>query len=148
MTFSFNRLGILVLLLLLLSGCGDGRVAIQGSVAVNGNPIKTGVISFKPANAVASGPSAVITDGKYLIPAKKGVMPGEYFVQIHASEDTGKFDTSMPGPPIRIIRQLVPPKYNLLSELKVSIARGQSCNFDLVVKEEDFKEVGNMPRKK
>ena len=138
MIFHFPPRLVILVFLLLLSGCSDGRVAIRGSVAVNGTPVKEGAINFRPIDVTSPGSSVAIIDGKYSIPAGRGVVPGEYLVQILASEDTGKFDTSVPGPPIRIYRDLIPPKYNAKSELKVKIARGKPCNFDLVVEEKDF----------
>jgi len=138
MTFHFNpRLGLLIFLLL-LSGCSDGRVAIRGKVSINGTPVKEGSINFRPIDVTSPGSAVAIIDGKYSIPAGNGVFPGEYLVQIFASEDTGKFDTSVPGPPVRIYRDLIPPKFNAKSELKAKIARGKSCDFDLVVDEKDF----------
>lgn len=131
------RMGFLIFLLL-LSGCSDGRVAIRGKVAINGTPVKEGAINFRPIDVTSPASSVAVINGKYSIPAGMGVIPGEYLVQIFASEDTGEFDTSVPGPPIRIYRDLIPPKYNAKSDLKVKIARGKSCDFDLVVEEKDF----------
>ena len=141
--FSFRRFGILILLLLPI-GCSpdnpQGRVSLHGSVSINGTPIKTGTISFaplgNPAEITHSG--ATITNGKYAAPTNKGVVPGEYVVQIYASEDTGQVDPTATGTSGKIYRQLIPPKYNEKSELKINVDRGKSYDFDLVVEEKDF----------
>ena len=133
------KIGILFFLFL-LPGCSDGRVALRGNVSVNGVPVKEGTINFRPIDVASPGSSTVIVDGSYSVAAKKGVVPGEYLVQISATEDTGKMDTSMPGPPRPIYRSLIPPKYNAQSELKVNVTRGKPCDFDLVVEEKDFEK--------
>jgi len=130
---------VIPILLLLLSGCGDGRVAIRGSVAVNGTPIKDGAINFRPIDVKSPGAATAIINGTYSITANRGVVPGEYLVQILASEDTGKVEI-IGGVPTKIYRELVPAKYHAKSELKVNITRGKPCDFDLVVEEKDFAE--------
>jgi hypothetical protein len=131
-----------IVTVVLLSGCSgnnQGRLSLRGTVSVNGVPIKTGTIIFAPMGdpAVITHSGAAITDGKYAVAADKGVTPGEYRVQIFASEDTGKVDMSS-GMPVKIMRPLVPPKYNEKSELTVSVAKGKSYDFDLAVDEKDF----------
>ena len=146
--FSLPRFGIFVLLLLLLVGCGpanpQGRVSLKGSVSVNGTPVKEGTISFSPlGNPVEITQSgAVIRDGKYTVPTTKGVIPGEYAVQIYASEKTGEIDKNrlLAGMSVEVTRQLIPPKYNEKTELKITIERGKSYDFDLVVEKKDFKK--------
>lgn len=64
---------------LLVSGT---RQAIQGAVKLNGEPMKWGTIAFKPADANAPVAWAMITNGKYNIPAGSGAVPGNCHVVV------------------------------------------------------------------
>ena len=72
----------LALTLFALPGCSNnGKTQLQGEVTYGGQPIALGTITFTPK---AEGYRAVqtITDGKFDIPEKYGVQPGEYNVAI------------------------------------------------------------------
>ncbi|MBC7965870.1 MAG: alpha/beta hydrolase [Fuerstia sp.] len=58
---------------LLVSGT---RQAIHGEVKLNGEPMKFGTIAFKPRNANAPVAWAMVSKGKYNIPATAGTVPG------------------------------------------------------------------------
>ena len=81
-----------LLLAATVAGCGGGdgleRVAVSGSVTINGEPVPNGVVRFKPA-AGTEGPMAntMITDGQYDISSDQGPVPGNYDVQVLAYED-------------------------------------------------------------
>jgi len=134
-----RRLGFLFLLLL-LSGCGDGRLSLQGNVSINGTPIQEGAITFQPLVGTPefnTSTGAAIINGRYSVAAKRGLIPGEYRVTVSATEDSGQVDYM--GNPIP--RNIVPPKYRTESELTISVAKGKSYDFDLVVNKEDFTNV-------
>ena len=59
---------------LLVSG---KRQAIQGEVKLNGELMKWGTIAFQPADANAPVAWAMISKGKYEIPAGSGTLPGD-----------------------------------------------------------------------
>jgi hypothetical protein len=83
---------VLILGAVLISGCGGGdgleRVALSGSVTLNGEPVPNGVVRFAPA-AGTEGPmaSAMITDGRYQVPRDVGPVAGNYEARIHAYQD-------------------------------------------------------------
>ncbi|MDA1163673.1 MAG: hypothetical protein O3B13_11280 [Planctomycetota bacterium] len=83
---------ILIFVALTTAGCGssDGlpRVAVSGSVTLNGKAAPHGVIRFMPA-AGTEGPvaSTMIANGQYDIPRDQGPVPGNYEVRVHAFED-------------------------------------------------------------
>lgn len=58
---------------LLVSG---SRQAIQGEVKLNGEPMKFGTIALKPRNANAPVAWAMVSKGKFNIPATAGTVPG------------------------------------------------------------------------
>ena len=55
---------------------GGTRQAIQGEVTLNGEPMKFGTIAFKPRNADAPVAWAMVSKGKFNIPASSGTVPG------------------------------------------------------------------------
>ena len=74
-------------------GCsqGDGRRAVGGTVTVDGQPLAVGLINFQPvegARAASAGTS--IEQGKFELPAKRGLLPGKYRVLIQAFRETGR----------------------------------------------------------
>lgn len=83
---------VFVLVAVSAAGCsgGDGlaRVAVSGSVTIDGEPVPNGVVRFKPAEGT-EGPMAntMITDGRYDIPADQGPVAGNYTVQVQAYQD-------------------------------------------------------------
>ena len=67
-------------------GCGGseddlGRVAVSGTVSVDGSPLATGTLSFVPKG---DGPAcgAGVVDGVFEITHDKGPIPGEYDVRL------------------------------------------------------------------
>jgi hypothetical protein len=88
-----------VLLAVSAAGCGGGdglgRVAVSGSVTLNGEPVPNGVVRFKPA-AGTEGPMAntMITDGQYEIPQDQGPVAGQYEVRVQAYEDPNATTTT------------------------------------------------------
>ncbi len=69
----------------------DGRYPVSGTVKFDGKPMDYGQISFQPVeqNGTSSA-AAQIANGKFDIPAKKGLTPGEYTVIFQRQEPTGK----------------------------------------------------------
>ena len=64
---------------LLVSGA---RQAIKGEVKLNGEPMKWGTIAFKPENTNAPVAWAMVSGGKYNIPASSGTTPGKCSVVV------------------------------------------------------------------
>ena len=64
------------------AACGNhGKTQLQGEVTYGGEPVALGTITFTPK---ADGYRAIqtITDGKFEIPEKFGVQPGDYNVVV------------------------------------------------------------------
>jgi hypothetical protein len=128
--------------LFLAGGCEDdagGRQAISGSVTVKGKPVEMGMIEFIPvAGASMDGTyiksGAVIENGKYEIPKKKGLVPGRYKVTMSAPDKHNKMGgDELPGPTSsRTSKDLIPPEFNLKSKLEVEVKKGPN-NFDFAV---------------
>src|SRR5262245_11981177 len=128
------------------AGCGrSSRIAVRGTVAVNGQPLEAGDISCMPITpSVGPTAGAAIARGAYNVPADQGLLPGEYKVQIHAFRGTGKKTWDGMGEPnapasqkhyVEETEQYIPAQYNDATELKASIAVGKAndLKFDLKV---------------
>ena len=123
----------LATLLMLLCGCGgSGRLALQGTVTLDEEPIEKGVIQFVPLPGT-KGPSAggTITNGAYLVIAENGVLPGRFRVEITASQATGRqlVDRSS-AERIAERTNYVPARYNVSSELTSTVTVDGPNRFD------------------
>jgi hypothetical protein len=122
----------------LLSGCRQdtgGRVAVSGSVKFRGTPLKSGVIEFMSKD-LASQSGATIADGKYAIPAPKGLRPGEYTVRISSVQEQGPAPAGPPGPEAAAVKavETIPAEYNAKSALTATIPQGGSDKVDFDLK--------------
>jgi hypothetical protein len=120
---SLSAIGALVTFV----GCGSSsdRLAISGEVTLDGVPLGSGSIRFTSLESqklLASG--AVIQNGRYSIPAKKGLWPGTYRVEMSSPDlaappvmvrDTPD-SMGIPAAPDRI-----PPEYNVNSEKTIVV---------------------------
>jgi hypothetical protein len=128
--------GLLAVYLLLTTGCGlgtGGRVAVQGRVTLDGQPVDGGVIDFVPVGGDTRA-NARIANGHYSIPAKVGPKPGTYRVEIRWDQKTGKQVPMKSDPPNTMdeTRQVIPPEYNTRSKLTVEVPPGgKPFDFDL-----------------
>ena len=125
-------------LLLALNGCSDhagGRLAVQGTVTLDGQPLTRGSISFRPV-AGTSGPTAgaKIVDGRFSIPSGKSVFAGKYRVEITATRKTGRQvkDPTF-GTTVDQVAQYLSDRYNRSSELVAEVKPGgpNDLKFDL-----------------
>lgn len=121
------------LLLVLLTGCNEGRdtVAVKGAVSFDGRAIEKGSIDFIPIEGTA-GPAAMsaIAGGRYEIAANHGLSAvGTYQVRIVGMRKTGQ-TTRAPArmlpdgaqPLVEIEENFIPPTYNSESTLKVRVS--------------------------
>ena len=103
-------------------GCSDsgGRLALRGSVSLDGEPLADGAISFRPL-AGTKGPAAGgdIVDGHFSIRAQDGTFSGKFRVEIRAMRKTRQQDTyPITGETFDIEEQYLPLRYNEQSELE------------------------------
>jgi hypothetical protein len=122
--------------LLALLGCGQGgRVSVEGTVTLDGKPLKEGTVQFTPL-AGTNGPTAGanIVDGKFVVPPQGGPFVGKFQVQITAAGKTGR---KVPGPFGRGLmeeyKQVLPPRYNTASELKADVTANGPNHFDFAL---------------
>jgi hypothetical protein len=96
---------------------------VQGTVTLDGTPLANGLIRFVPANGESPTAETMITDGKFTVK----VPVGDKSVSISAPKVIGKrqvYETA-DGPTIDVIEELLPPRYNIESELTLTVTPGQ-----------------------
>lgn len=80
-----QRHAITTMVCLVTLGCGgdSARVALSGSVSLDGAPVARGSIRFTPSTGT-SGNAALgtISEGKFAIPSATGIVPGLYDVVV------------------------------------------------------------------
>jgi hypothetical protein len=122
---------------LIVAGCGPSepkRYSVSGTVKYKNEPVKFGTISFRSEDGQSTG-AAQVTDGKYEIPAAKGLIPGTYKVSISYPDPKAPkpkdTDDGLPGEVVDT-RDLLPAKYNRETELTAEIkAESNQIDFDL-----------------
>lgn len=118
-----NRVGLLFILLVTLSGCSDGtmdKAELTGTILYDGQPIPRGNIRFIPINNT-KGPTsgATITDGKYHVMNKGGVPLGEHKVTVTAFRKIANMPEHLKAE--GGLKQYLPQKHHKKSQLKVTI---------------------------
>ena len=128
----------LSVLLLASAGCSSNPNHLQkvsGERKFKGQPLDRGLIQFIPeANSgyVTQG-GAVIRNGKYEVPAAKGLAPGRYLVVI-SSADAVEKEEAAPGISGPEFKDRIPAKYNTESqeyfEVKAGLPNAYNCNIE------------------
>lgn len=132
----------LTLVLLVVAGCTTGEVdglpreAVGGVVTLDGQPLPSGVIRFRPQAQGATEGGALVRDGEFFIDRESGLVPGQYMVSINASQSPGAPGQSGQavetggGRVGRPSKERIPDRYNSKTELKAEI-KGGGSNKDL-----------------
>jgi hypothetical protein len=112
----------LVLPLLLLTGCGDGRRTVEGTVTFDGQPLAKGTILFVKTDGELVREGGVITDGAFHC-----VLPdGNYKIEINAQRVSGKITAEFMGKMEELDKteEMIPERYNAATELTAQIKPG------------------------
>lgn len=118
---SLSWLGIVVVLG--LAGCGsNGRSTVEGMVTLNGQPIESGSMSFRPLDGKTPTAGCFITAGRFRLQVPIGSMR----VEITAMEKSGKGVTTAQGDPVEVdlVTEAIPERYNAKSELVIDVKPG------------------------
>ena len=126
-----NWLGAVLLIVTIVgSSSKPSGGTVKGTVTLDGQPLAAGQILFVAVDQNAQAAEATITAGQFeaLVP------PGEKRVEIRAPKVSGKkklYDTP-DSPTVDVIAELLPAKYNVDSELKLTVDGSvQEQKFDL-----------------
>lgn len=132
----------LILTFIVLVGCGpkSNLLPVEGSVSLNGAPLKSGTIRFtSTSDGKSYSAEPTINDGKYAIPRAKGLPPGTYHIMISAIDENSPMVTirDAAGNPVTTApADLIPAEYNSESSKTVDVVvDGENqFNFDIVSK--------------
>jgi hypothetical protein len=133
------RLPVCAIAVWVLSGCGHGgRMPLEGTVTLDGRPLKEGAIQFNPLPGTP-GPTVggEIVDGKFTILSSGGPFVGKFSVQITSAGLTGRkvldpFSNKM----IDEYAQCLPPRYNSQSQLQAEVTAAGPNRFDFAIASE------------
>jgi hypothetical protein len=112
----------------------QNRQKIEGDVTLGGKPVASGNIEFEPIGdqkeRTQSG--ALITNGRYSIPASSGLVAGEYKVRISVMEEVAGSRVDNPDPMQSTVeyRDLAPPEFGNQTAQKVTVETGKKNKFD------------------
>jgi hypothetical protein len=115
--------------LLVSSGCeGKSRATVQGTIALDGQPIEIGAISFIPVDGQSPTTGGPISNGHYSVP---NVPVGEMKVAISGSKVVGKkklYEDQPNSPEMPITENPVPAKFSDLQNttLRIDVHPGKN----------------------
>jgi hypothetical protein len=119
-------------------GCGphSDRLAISGTVKLDGVPLDAGSIRFTSLSENKAAAGAMIKDGAYEIPQEQGLLPGTYHVEI-TSPDTKSppvIARATPGGPgMPVARERIPDDFNVDSKHSVNVTSDGDNHFEFEV---------------
>jgi len=135
---------VAILAALFLTGCPtletgeykDKRMAVKGTVTLDGKPLPTGTIALLATQEGQRPSGGPIVDGKYDISVDQGPNAGKYRVEIRSLQPTGKkvADPDMGGM-IDVMAEKLPPRYHDKSILTATFEEGKTdYPFELLAK--------------
>lgn len=117
---------VLACALLMIVGCANSvtESEVTGTVTVNEQPVLEGQITFHPASGGGKSASGRIEYGTYRLK----VPPGEKRVEIFGQREIpGRYSSELVnGQKVLMKEEFVPARYNVKSELKVTIPAASS----------------------
>lgn len=121
---------LLLLAALPASGCShDGdRCAVSGTVALDGKPLESGAINFRPAaGEKGKGSGGSITNGNFEIGKEKGLEAGKYKVTVQAFRPTGRM---VKDPQFGKVPQTVAVRFREANSLEAEITSTGANRFE------------------
>jgi hypothetical protein len=132
--YLFQLAGLVVLACLGPAGCGGGsrEVPISGDVTLDGVPLPEGSIHFSPADGSTTTQAVLIKDGKFQTRLQGTTYRVEISAARLAKKGPRKVVSAGPGEDDLPLEALIPPRYNLRSELKLTVKEARSdVRYDL-----------------
>jgi hypothetical protein len=133
-SYALRSLLVLVACMLVL-GCSSKPAAstVKGNVTLDGTPLADGIVHFIAVDGGVPTAEARVTSGQF----ETAVPPGEKRVEIRAAKVVGKkkmYETA-DSPSVDIVEELLPRRYNVDSELKLTVGDGEQVqDFELTGK--------------
>jgi hypothetical protein len=131
---------MLLLAALILTGCSDpyaGRMALSGSVTLEGQPLDGASISFEPMDkGVETRAGGEVKNGRFTIPRESGLKPGKYLVRLTAGDGKtpANEEAGAPGGSTNIISvDRIPEDWNVNSKQEVDVKADGSNTFEFSI---------------
>jgi len=135
---------LILLTTLAIGGCGGDtsapadpftRVAVSGTVTLDGAPLPEGMIQFDPTPAT-KGPTATgeIHEGKFAIEKPLGPVAGKYKVSISGRPPVKITEQQEPGGTPKVTPDPVPSKYNTKTTLETDVPAEGSSTLEFALK--------------
>jgi hypothetical protein len=137
---------IFLLMAVAWAGCSDpygGRMEVTGSVTLEGQPLKDGLIMFSPLDQQDTPSGASIVNGKYDIPRQNGLKPGKYLVRLTSGDgktiargarqdkNAPKEQAAAPGGSTNIVSlDRIPEEWNVRSKQEREVKANGVNRFD------------------
>jgi hypothetical protein len=106
------------------AGCSDAppRGTVNGTVTLDDEPLKEGVVRFVPADGKSQTAFANVVDGKF----SAAVPLGEMRVEFSAPKVVGRHKAydAPDSPTVEDVGELLPERYNARTELKITVKKG------------------------
>jgi len=115
-------------------GCGGSSLGtVQGTVTLDGQPLKEGVVRFVPVDGKSQTATADIAGGKFTAAVPVGEMRVEFsapkIISRHKAYDTPD------SPVVDDVAELIPERFNTKTEFRMSVKKGsQEETFALMSK--------------
>lgn len=128
-----REITLLVLLAsLALGGCFQSSThgTVNGTVTVDSEPLREGTVRFVPVDGASQTASAMVSGGKFTATVPVGLMR----VEFSGSKVVGrqKMYNTPDSPAVDMVIELLPPRYNVQSELTLDVQAGpQDAPFEL-----------------
>ncbi|MFY7875917.1 MAG: hypothetical protein ACOVQM_10765 [Pirellula sp.] len=123
---------ILVVACMLAAGCNmeTGRIAVSGSVSLDGKPIHDCIAVFQPIDSRGSqwGATAVVSQGWLELPARNGLVPGQYGVIFTENQpDLEDYEAlRLSGSKNPLNKKFIPTRYTVPNDLRITIENGMA----------------------
>jgi hypothetical protein len=131
-----TRFLLCVVLLSILPGCSHGgRMSLEGTVTLDGQPLEKGSILFRPLSDT-KGPTAGadVVGGKFAILSSGGPFAGTFRVDITAAGPTGRKVPNLRGDGMMDeYTQYLPARYNSQSELTATVTEKGPNRFEFAL---------------
>jgi hypothetical protein len=111
------------------------RVAVAGTVTLDGAPLPEGTIQLDPLEGVKGATTlGEIVDGKYSIDRAGGPVPGKHKVKISSHAPVKLKEGEQPGGTPKLKPETVPAQYNTEWKLETDVPASGSSELDFALK--------------
>lgn len=114
------RYTLLLSIVVGVAGCGSDMSTVEGTVSLDGNPVKDASVTFSPSAGGRPATGQTDSNGNFSLKysrSNKGTPTGDYVVRISSNPGDGE-------------KEKIPPRYNadadLNPEMKVEVKEGSN----------------------